>query len=494
MNDYLVFIFWVSVVSILLITACCTPQPTAEQKARTYCGSCHVFPEPRLLDKHTWEKSVLPQMAVMLGLKKAPLDLGDWTPSSEEAAKRIRRSLPSTSMVSEGDWNDIVAFYVASSPDSIVVGFPSDIDTLEAFHVYPIEVMADASVTLVKIDSKENVTFVGNRAGDLFRLDKKLLKADSIQFSSAPVDVIIEDQLYVCEIGVMDPNDRDEGRIQSVSDQFEPILDSLRRPVMFDAHDMDGDGVKELIVCEFGNYTGSLSVFSKIGNEYFRHLISESPGVRNVVIRDFNSDGKPDIMALVTQGNERLSLFMNEGGFHFSENVVLQFPPVYGSSYFELVDFNSDGYPDILYTNGDNADFSPITKPYHAVRVFLNNGKNIFSEVWHYSMPGVSKALARDFDGDGDLDIAAISFFPDFVFFKQGGFFYFENSGDGTFVVKRTPLSLSGRWLCMDAGDFDGDGDEDLILGAYNHDPSGKFSERWRLSKTTLLVFENILN
>ena len=43
-----------------------------------------------------------------------------------------------------------------------------------------------------------------------------------------------------------------------------------------------------------------------------------------------------------------------------SSQELLRFQPVYGSSYFEFADFNKDGHKDILYTCGDNADFSPM--------------------------------------------------------------------------------------------------------------------------------------
>jgi hypothetical protein len=45
--------------------------------------------------------------------------------------------------------------------------------------------------------------------------------------------------------------------------------------------------------------------------------------------------------------------------------------------------------------------------------------------------------------------------------------------GDESSVAKQYPLSQNGRWLCMDAKDFDRD--VDIALGAFNHDPSGNF-------------------
>jgi hypothetical protein len=167
---------------------------------------------------------------------------------------------------------------------------------------------------------------------------------------------------------------------------------------------------------------------------------------------------------------------------------------VYGSSYFELCDFNADGKQDILYTNGDNADYSAILKPYHGVRIYLNDGKNHFSQSWFSPMYGASMARAGDFDDDGDYDIAAISFFPDFKNHPEHGFIYFENN-EGHFTPHITSLAASSRWITMESADIDNDTDIDLILGALtfpNGVPDSLFKV-WRNNETSLLILKNNL-
>ena len=39
-----------------------------EALARQYCVTCHLFPEPSLLDKKTWISQVMPRMAIRMGL------------------------------------------------------------------------------------------------------------------------------------------------------------------------------------------------------------------------------------------------------------------------------------------------------------------------------------------------------------------------------------------------------------------------------------------
>lgn len=197
-------------------------------------------------------------------------------------------------------------------------------------------------------------------------------------------------------------------------------------------------------------------------------------------------------MVLFAQGTETIKVFYNKGKGKFEEKNLVQFPPVYGLSYFELADFDKDGFPDLLVSNGDNADYTPVLKPYHGIRIFLNDGKNKFDESYFYPMPGASKVLARDFDQDGDLDIAAISFFPDFKSAPEKGFIYLQQENNLTFTARTFAQSQLGHWLTMEAGDYDQDGDEDIILGSFTYTPAPPaLQEKWRKEGASLVVLRN---
>jgi hypothetical protein len=79
--------------------------------------------------------------------------------------------------------------------------------------------------------------------------------------------------------------------------------------------------------------------------------------------------------------------------------------------------------------------------------------------------------MARDYDGDGDLDIAAISFFADYAHQPEESFVYLENKGNFDFHPYSFPEATMGRWISMDAGDIDGDGKLDIILGDFSIGP-----------------------
>ncbi|WP_409014431.1 MULTISPECIES: FG-GAP repeat domain-containing protein [Dyadobacter] len=251
-----------------------------------------------------------------------------------------------------------------------------------------------------------------------------------------------------------------------------PFITGLRRPLQTSAADFNQDGKTDFVVSAFGHNQGGLYVFRQMqGGKFEKAAVREMAGATQSVTGDFNGDGWPDIIALFAHAQEGIWLFTNNQKGGFTEKELLRFPPVYGSSSFQLADFNADGLPDILYTAGDNSDYSRILKPYHGIYIFLNKGNFQFDKKWFYPANGATKAMAADFDGDGDLDIASIAFFADLIHNPGEKFLYFQNESVKSalkFQAFSPPIAQYGRWICMDVKDWDGDGDPDVVLGNYS--------------------------
>jgi hypothetical protein len=196
----------------------------------------------------------------------------------------------------------------------------------------------------------------------------------------------------------------------------------------------------------------------------------------------------------MAQGDEGIFIYYNKGNGNFQEQRVLQFSPSFGSNYFELADVNNDGFPDVLATNGDNGDYPAILKPYHGIRIYMNDGKYNFKESIFLPVNGSSKAIARDFDRDGDLDIASIAYFPDYDNTPQESFIYWENKGDLKFSPYSFSQATAGRWLTLEADDIDDDGDLDIVLGnakfSFGYVPKS-LMEKWVQYAPSVLILRN---
>lgn len=481
---------------------------SSKDLAVAYCGACHRFPEPNLLTKEIWLKGVMPNMGARLGIRDSSYNPYDGLSLYESSRIERANIYPRTPLISREDLERIKNFYQKESPektlpqDSKIKADNSLKDFIPRFQNY--NPTGPPLTTLLRYDSASSLLFIGEASNQLNILDNELslLKTYDID-SPAPYIKVSSTDFYLLTMGIMNPSEMSIGKLyhfetleKTVLNSSRRILiDNLSRPVHASFADLNQDNLEDIIICNFGNLLGDLSWYEadKEG-KYKRHILKNLPGAIKTEIFDFNRDGLSDIIVLMAQGNEGLFIFYNQGKGNFKEENILRFPPVYGSNSFELVDFDHDGWMDILYTNGDNGDYSVSLKKYHGIRLFINNGKNNFDEKYFYPLHGASKAMAHDFDMDGDYDIAAISFFPDYKGAPVEGFIYLENNGMFSFNASTFPEAIEGRWLVMEKGDFDKDGDTDLILGSfiYGATPVQKdFKNTWE-DKSHVILLENI--
>ncbi|HEX4320524.1 MAG TPA: Ig-like domain repeat protein [Acidobacteriaceae bacterium] len=163
---------------------------------------------------------------------------------------------------------------------------------------------------------------------------------------------------------------------------------------------------------------------------------------------DFNGDGRPDLISVLSDGSVVSQLGNGDGSFTTKATIPGQ------ASQAAVGDFNSDGKLDVaISANG-------------AVQIFLGDGTGNFTAVTTGAAISVSAAAMAvgDFNNDGNLDLALAD--------AQNAYFYLGN-GDGTFTAGyNTTIAVYTQGFvfsgasAMATGDFDGDGNTDLAVAA----------------------------
>ncbi len=480
-----------------------SPQP-GRNLAQIHCQRCHSLPAPDLLGKEDW-REVLKRMAPFLGVARPKFEARPDGPELKASGL-----FPPQPVISSGDWDTLVAHYVNAAPADVAAQ-PTRPKTqkLELFTPREFVFSTDAPCTsLLQFDPRAGGLWVGDaQAKTLALCDTNGRVIKRIATDSAPVSIINDrDTPWVALIGRILPSDERLGQVWELrpnGNTWTPtqLLSGLRRPVEMHRVDMDGDDEKDLLIASFGNVLGKLSWFERVGvanTSPQEHSLQALAGSVQCRIHDWNRDGKPDLTVLRAQGTECVEIYLSRGGGAFALKRIIEFPPAYGACRLELADFDSDGSPELIVVNGDKGDYSCGSRGYHGVRIFQKTASDEFTERFFFPLYGAYGVKAADFDNDRDLDLALISFFPDYDRAPDEGFVYLRNDGGWRFQPFVMEQSNKGRWIVLDAGDIDGDTDLDIVLGSFVRGPRTirippALERQWETQRLSVLLLENIL-
>ena len=250
------------------------------------------------------------------------------------------------------------------------------------------------------------------------------------------------------------------------------VLENTSRVTDIRAADLSGEGRMDLIVGQFGYDQGEIRWLERVGRWEFKpHVLLDLSGAINVGVADFDGDGRLDIVAQISQQYEEIYLFLNQGNGTFKRvRLWGSSNEDYGSSGMVVGDLNHDGKPDIVFTNGDG--FGPCVvpgpRPYHGVQWLENKGRGVFEYHRIGDLNGAYSPAVVDLDGDGSLDIVAVSAFieTDGQGRQLPGLAWFRNDGKQNFEKRILAYNPQDQ-VTLAAGDFDGDGKVCLITGGF---------------------------
>jgi hypothetical protein len=456
-----------------------TPVPDSAVDARMHksCSRCHKFPEPVLLPKSLWRDTIF-KMYDYVGMKGKALD--------GFSAQQV------------------IAWYEARAPETVPFRkTPAEANSLiifKKFSIAPPGPPPSPAVAGVKLWDRRD-----GRGQDVILADmrhKFILKADlsggfeRARFSSIArlphpcrMDICDFDgdgtrDILVANLGSFNPGDHKKGSVALIRNvdggqarRANFLVKGLGRVADARAADLDGDGDQDVLVGVFGWHdTGQVLWLENRTRDWQRpsfvkHPIDGRHGVINTPILDFNNDGRPDFLAQFAQEYEMVVCFANKGR-GFEAQIIDQAPhPAWGSNGMELMDLDGDGDQDILLSNGDTLD-SMFLRPSHGLRWLENQGPGQWKNHELAPMYAVSGARAGDIDGDGDLDVVASAFLPQFNpndELKGTGLpslMWFEQTSPKTFkpwVIER----LKAFHPTLELGDIDADGDIDIVVGNF---------------------------
>ncbi|WP_115868843.1 FG-GAP repeat domain-containing protein [Marinoscillum furvescens] len=467
---------------------------SGEELAKQYCASCHLLPQPGELNKKVWGETVLPRMGYLLGFKEWPrevLNAFDDYPEGKIAQRSSPYFIENEPPLSKEAFDKIVAYYLENAPEELDFENPFEDLPVNTF-LKPREVslgLDHPSTTMSSFLAPGKLMAADYLSGRLLQLDKDFNIKISEPLEKAVLQFQEDDDAFWATVfgDQMEGTDAPSGSLirypKNRQSPKTPITD-LQRPSDVQITDLNGDNLKDFVICEFGKYTGALAWWKNTGTSYEKKVLLNLPGAINTQILDWDGDGDQDIVALFGQAKEAIYLFINEGNENFSTKTLMEFPATYGSTNLLVTDFNADGLHDMIYSHGDNGDYVPLHKPYHGIRIYLGQGNDTFEEAQFIPLPGIYKTIFLDLDADGDRDFLTISFFPSE---DQPSFVFLENDGQNHFSPSRISNEFASRWMTMDAMDYDEDGDVDVVLGGFH------WKEDNYASKLGLLYLENQL-
>ena len=248
--------------------------------------------------------------------------------------------------------------------------------------------------------------------------------------------------------------------------------------------DINNDGLEDVIFGASRYISAQVYLQEKDGfksmqlDEVAKDSLAEDT---DVIVKDFNSDGKPDLL-FASGGGEAIGrdrklldrFYPGKGDLKFQKDSI--FPQMYSnSSVLRAADFDNDGDEDIFIgANSVNYNYGAIPKSF-----LLKNDQGKFSifeqpEIFE-NLGMVNDAVWIDFDNDDDLDLIVVGEWMAPKFLEN------QNSRFKDISEQKLEEKLNGLWQKILPADIDNDGDMDLLLGNWGLNSKLKASTEYPL-------------
>ncbi|MGJ8738040.1 VCBS repeat-containing protein [Zobellia laminariae] len=187
-----------------------------------------------------------------------------------------------------------------------------------------------------------------------------------------------------------------------------------------------------------------------------------------IAVGDLNNDGLDDFFVggALNQSSE-IYLQRSNGKFVQSTSKALKTDSASEDTAAEFVDVNGNGYLDLIVGSGSNQEIKP--DPKSLTRLYINDGRGNFTKQGNFPeiYTTVSDLAIADFDKDGDSDIFISSRSVPGKYGSSPDSYLLKNDGKGNFTIDASSQKLfekcgmvtSAKWA-----DLNGDDWQDLVL------------------------------
>lgn len=203
-------------------------------------------------------------------------------------------------------------------------------------------------------------------------------------------------------------------------------------------------------------------------NYNYRNFSNWHPPLEAILV-DYDKDGYLDIVEGNSDyGSDNASSFIFMKGNKYGslvKNVDNIFTGLVGGRKGITGDFNSDGFPDLFFV-----DMGNDTPPYYGGHNVLmtNNGDGSFDQTRYTEYVSYyHSAASGDLDNDGDLDIFALGRFDEsYILYNNNGEFALEPLWPPV-TFPNTFNDLFEKKYHVEIIDYDNDGFDDIFLGGH---------------------------
>ena len=359
--------------------------------------------------------------------------------------------------------HDGQTYYLEQMPTR---GFQSTVDPVLTFGLGAAETVDSLFVVWPDDRMTIRTNVATNQRLTLLQDDSVLPEADPADSTAAPLlfaDVTAETDL--------DYAHRENDFVDFDREALLPKMLSTEGPRLAVA-DVNGDGLDDFYVGGAKEQPGALFVqqrgggFARTNEEVFaQDQISEDLGAAF-----FDADGDGDVDLYVVSGGSEYArrapgltdrFYLNDGRGGF-EKTRGRIPPITTSgACVEAADYDRDGDLD-LFVGGRLEPWQYGLDPQSIL--LQNDGRGRFTDVTEQVAPAlrniglVTDAAWTDYDGDRRLDLVVVGEWMPVTVFR--------NTGNGLELQTAAGLDKShGWWNRILLDDFDGDGDDDFVVG-----------------------------